>query len=506
MQITDRDKIDARIAGAFRVASEATGTSFDQLARTAARESDVRPDLASSTSSAKGLFQFVDQTWFEMIKKEGASVGLERLSDQITADGKGGFTVADPKEKAKILALKTDPLVSSVMAGRFTAANAKSLSESLGRTPTDGEVYAAHVLGASGAAKLVRMAETEPSTTASLAFPKAAAANPDLFYGKDGKPRTAAELLGGLTRTGTDASARIAEAHAAAATTATPKLDPRTLAALVRAQASATVASQGLTSDGLERLAAGRFARTALAEKSLPGASRDVVPPQGARVDGWRAKTSRDAFAVLMRSDGETLTADAATAAGPTATASDATPLRFAAGGSLPSRIGGTAGGIPYVDPNQPMRLGADPAPSTRAVASAAASTASRPSRVLTAAREGAPAMPLPIVDGGMVVRTARVTTQTVAATASDETPASGLVATGAARVKTVSIAPAGSASASSIRPLLPPVPGERADPNAPAVPTLDTTPTRTTSRSNRPLDLLDLQRRAQAAALAAAR
>ncbi len=282
MQISDRAKIDARIAGAFKVASETTGTSFERLARTAARESDVRPDLASSTSSAKGLFQFVDQTWFELIKKEGPSVGLERLADQISSDGKGGYTIADPKEKAKILALKTDPLVSSIMAGRFTEANAKSLTESLGRAPSDGEVYAAHVLGASGAAKLVRMAETEPTTTASLAFPKAAAANPALFYGKDGKPRTAAELLGSLTRTGADASSRIAEAHAAAATTTTPKLDPRTLAALVRAQATAKVGGEGLAGDGLDRLTADRFAKAERLHQ-LAAADAVITPEQLAK-------------------------------------------------------------------------------------------------------------------------------------------------------------------------------------------------------------------------------
>lgn len=502
MQISDRAKIDARIAGAFKVASETTGTSFERLARTAARESDVRPDLASSTSSAKGLFQFVDQTWFELIKKEGPSVGLERLADQISSDGKGGYTIADPKEKAKILALKTDPLVSSIMAGRFTEANAKSLTESLGRAPSDGEVYAAHVLGASGAAKLVRMAETEPTTTASLAFPKAAAANPALFYGKDGKPRTAAELLGSLTRTGADASSRIAEAHAAAATTTTPKLDPRTLAALVRAQATAKVGGEGLAGDGLDRLTADRFAKTALAEKSLPGASRDIVPAQGARVDGWRAKTSRDAFAVLMRSDGETLAADAATAAGPAATAAEAAPIRFAAGGSLPSRIGGVAGGIPYVDPNQPMRLVADPAQRGKSIAPAIGQpVGARPSRVLTAAATGAPAMPLPMVESGMVVRTSRVTAVSTAPSGAEDAPASGLVASGAARVKTVSIAPAAPAGSSSSRPLLPPVPGEKADPSAPAVPTLDVAPARAATRSNRPLDLLGLQRRAVAAA-----
>jgi len=482
MQINDRSKIDARVAGAFATAASAGPTSFEQLARTAARESDFRPGLAASTSSAKGLFQFVDQTWLELVKKEGASVGLERQAEKIVSDGKGGLTVADPKEKAKILALRADPLVSSVMAGRFTAANTRSLSASLGRTPSDGEVYAAHVLGAAGATKLVRLAETEPTATAAVAFPRAAAANPSLFYGKDGKPRSAAELLAGLTGTPANAAARIADAHAAVAADTAPKIDPTTLATLVRAQASAAVAKEGLGGD-LDRFASARLTRTALTDKAMPGAATDVVPPTGPKLDGWRARTSHDAFSALMRSDADA-PADATAATGET-------PIRFAAGEARPSRIGGLAGGIAYVDPNQPMRLFADPA-TTKAPATTTP-IATRPSRLLSAAASGAPAMPLPMVESGRVVRTSRLH-GLPAATAGESEP-SGLVAEGAARVKTVSIAPAPAAVPTG-RPLLPPMPGDTAEAAAPQVRTVAATPARA-ARTNRPLDLLAFRRAA---------
>lgn len=494
MQVGDRGKVNARIVGAFKAAADATGASFDQLARTAARESDTRPDLASKTSSAKGLFQFVDQTWFELIKKEGPSVGLERLAGEITSDGKGNWSVADPKEKARILALKTDPLVASVMAGKFTESNSRVLADSLGRAPTDGELYAAHVLGAAGATKLIRMSETEPTATASLAFPKAAAANPGLFYGKDGKPRTAAELLGRLTAS--DAGTRIAEAHATLPANSA-KLDPTALAAVIRAQAAAKVSSEGLGSADLDRLTAARFAHAALTQKSLPGAPSDVVPPTGARIDGWRAKAPADAFSALMRSDGESLTADAAVAAGNPG----ATPIRFAsADGSLLGRqsVGGAAGGIPYVDPAQPMRLLADPA---HPVASGPVGQpiGARPSRLMSRASLGAPDMPLPMVEGGRTVTTTRITMAALTGASAGETTPSGLVAPGAARVKTVSISPAPRADASAGRPLLPPVPGEGASTgDGPTVPAVASARAGT-RRGNRPLDLLGLQRSAAA-------
>ena len=479
MQVTDRTKIDARIAGAFRVASDASGTDFDQLARTAARESDLRPDLAATTSSARGLFQFVDQTWYDLVKKEGPSVGLDRLAAQITADGKGGWTVDDPKERAKILSLKTDPLVSSVMAGRFTAANTRTLTETLGRRPSDGEVYAAHVLGAAGATKLVRMAASEPGTTAALAFPKAAAANPDLFYAKGGKPRTASELLARLTAS-EGAATRIAEAHAAIAGEAAQKLDPKAVAGLVRARVAAAVAGEGPAVDGLDRAAADRFTRSALTEKGLPGASRDVVPATRARVEGWRAKAAADAFTALMRSDGEAPATDPA-AADPAAAPA---PIRMSAGEG--KQVAARAvGGIPYIDPNQPLRLG----PASLTAASGGASPlVARPSRLVAAAAAGGPAMPLPMVDGatGTVVRPTAIT---IGATADAASP-SGLVGEGAARVRTVSIAPAASTAttAAAARPLLPPVPGETAGTGAARPRAAEARPA---DRSNRPLDLL---------------
>ncbi|MER2606103.1 MAG: lytic transglycosylase domain-containing protein, partial [Siculibacillus sp.] len=221
MQVDGKTTVEKRIAGAFKAAGEATGTSFRYLLSTSARESSHRADLAAETSSAKGLFQFVDQTWFDLIRREGPSVGLERLAEKITPDGKGGWTVAGARDRARILSLKTDPLVASVMAGKLTAENTSRLTDTLGRGPTDGELYAAHVLGAAGATKLIRSASSEPNTAAAVVFPRAAAANAALFYDRGGRARTVAELHATLTRSPDPAadptSTRIAEAHAALA-------------------------------------------------------------------------------------------------------------------------------------------------------------------------------------------------------------------------------------------------------------------------------------------------
>jgi hypothetical protein len=473
MQITDRTRIDARIAGAFRATSQAKGSAFATAASNAARGADTATVSPVKTGSAEPRLRIDDQTWFELVKKEGPSLGLERLADRITTDA-GGFSVADPTDKAKILSLKTDPLVSSIVAGRLDETNARTLTETLGRKPSAGELEAARQLGASGAAKLVRMAESEPTAAASLAFPKAAAADPARFYDRAGKPVSAADLVAGFTATRSDATARIAEAHAALPADRVTKLDPKMLADLVRVQAVAAVAGEGIAGATTGTPAGDRFTRTALTEKGLPGAARDVVPAAGPRLDGWRAKASNDAFTAMARSDAEAPAVVAATAR---------------------RSVGGASGGIPFVDPNQPLRLVAEPAAASSPAAVAATTLQPpgiRPSRLMSAAASGAPAMPLPMVGAGGVVQPSRILTGSPTETAAPA--ASGLVAPGAARVKTVSIAPA---STTTDR-LLPPVPGETADPAAPPIPTVAApaaTPTRASSASRKPLDLLGFRR-----------
>lgn len=478
----DQKKASERIAGAFALASEATGTSFDYLLATSTRESDNQPAAAAQTSTAKGLFQFVDQTWLGLVKREGPSVGLGQLSEKIVSDGKGGWTVADLAEKTRILALKTDPLVASVMAGRFTQDNARQLKEGLGRPATDGELYAAHVLGAAGAMKLMRLARSEPNATAATLFPRAAAANSELFYGSRGTPRTAAELLGQLTKprdTAADPTAgRIAEAHAALAGQATARrTDPATVALMVRAQAAALVgkeatAAANAAASTTPSVADRRYAVTAMTNATgMPGAASASAPALAGGVGGWRATTSRDAFAGLMRSDaaaaadGGAMLDAAGTpippALAPQVAARSASPLlppaptpptsaippaavQTAAAPKANRLAGGGAGGIPLVDTTRPMVLAPDQTPAATATAATVVPTIAavaaqpvatgRPSR-LVAAAGGAPAMPLPMVDAANgATRPSRLLFDAYAA----ETGA----AAGAVRVRTTTVVP----------------------------------------------------------------
>jgi len=95
MHVADTPSVASRIELAFQSASNSTGTSFDYLVKTAARESSFNPSAKAKTSSATGLFQFIESTWLETMKEAGPRHGLEKYSDlskpiRFTLDPGGG--------------------------------------------------------------------------------------------------------------------------------------------------------------------------------------------------------------------------------------------------------------------------------------------------------------------------------------------------------------------------------------------------------------------------------
>jgi hypothetical protein len=178
------------VSDAIRHAARTTGTSFSYLLATAKVESNLDPTGNSPTSSARGLFQFVDQTWMMMLKEAGAALGYGDYAQAIAGSQGGGYDVVNPANREAVLALRDDPAASAALAGAFTRRNAQHLSAQLGREPTEGELYIAHFLGAAGASKLITLAATRPDTTAAQIFPAAANANRSVFYDRSGNARS----------------------------------------------------------------------------------------------------------------------------------------------------------------------------------------------------------------------------------------------------------------------------------------------------------------------------
>src|SRR5690606_37253528 len=116
------------------------------------------------------------------MKQDGPALGLSRYADAISRNADGRYEVADPSMRTAIMRLRSDPTASAMLAGAFTRNNAAQLSSTIGRAPSEGELYIAHFLGPDGAGKLVGAAANHPRANAAAMFPQAAAANPGIFY------------------------------------------------------------------------------------------------------------------------------------------------------------------------------------------------------------------------------------------------------------------------------------------------------------------------------------
>lgn len=136
-------------------------------------ESGFRPKVGAGTSSARGLYQFINSTWRTMLNKYGSKYGISPNADQ------------------------SDPAANALMGAEFLKENAAYLKSKTGRDPTDTELYMAHFMGAGGAAKALT---TDPGQSGPGAMPAAAKANQSIYYEKDGTPRSMGGVMAELER------------------------------------------------------------------------------------------------------------------------------------------------------------------------------------------------------------------------------------------------------------------------------------------------------------------
>jgi hypothetical protein len=212
----------------LRQAAAATGADFDYLVKTARRESNFDPSARAPTSSAAGLFQFTNETWLRMVDRYGAQHGLAAAAGSVSVPDGGRAEVGPGMTREAILELRHDPELSARMAGELARENSRILGKKIGRTPTSQELYAAHFMGPSEAARLIEAARRGDASPASAAFPKAALANPNVFRTRDGVQLTAGQLYHRLT--GVEIAAADAGRTPAAPVAASPAIVTAALA------------------------------------------------------------------------------------------------------------------------------------------------------------------------------------------------------------------------------------------------------------------------------------
>jgi hypothetical protein len=183
------------VEAAIARAAQSTTIDFNFLLAQAEVESAMNPAARAATSSATGLYQFIESTWLGTMKRHGARFGLGELADQIDVTPSGDAWVADPAQRQAILALRNDPQVASFMAAGLAEDNRAYLMPILGRQPTHAELYLAHFLGAGGAGRFLAEMQVDPSQNAAALFSRAAASNRGIFYTGDGSPRSLGQVM-----------------------------------------------------------------------------------------------------------------------------------------------------------------------------------------------------------------------------------------------------------------------------------------------------------------------
>ncbi len=162
-------------------ASFLAGVDPRLLMAIADKESSFLIRARASTSSATGLFQFIESTWLFAIRNYGPRFGLEREAGLIEMSD-GAPTISDPQDRAAILDLRNDPFLSTLMAASMLRAEQEKLSGRLGRPISDAEVYLVHFLGPAGAQKFLSVLAEKPKASAASLLPQAAKANRPIFY------------------------------------------------------------------------------------------------------------------------------------------------------------------------------------------------------------------------------------------------------------------------------------------------------------------------------------
>jgi Transglycosylase SLT domain len=149
-------KIRADVLAAIQKAATITGMDYGQLMAMCWIESKFDPNAKAGTSSAYGLYQFIDDTWAAMVKKYGT---------------KYNFTAS----------MRSDVEAQAMCGAAYMAENKKYLQNNLaaGTAITATDLYLAHFLGPAGASKFLKVTPTADATTA--VTPSQARANASIF-------------------------------------------------------------------------------------------------------------------------------------------------------------------------------------------------------------------------------------------------------------------------------------------------------------------------------------
>jgi hypothetical protein len=166
-------------------AGKVVGADPTLLMAVADKESSFSTSVQAKTSSATGLYQFIEQTWLGVVSEFGVKHGLAAETKLIGRNGRQ-FFVADAAERQRILDLRREPYLSALLAGEMLKRDTLRLEKAMGRHLTGGEIYLIHFLGPDAAQTFIETMEEKPDVKAADLLPRPAQANRPIFYAETG--------------------------------------------------------------------------------------------------------------------------------------------------------------------------------------------------------------------------------------------------------------------------------------------------------------------------------
>ena len=203
-QYLTEKKQNSEIIDTLHRTSKKTGVDFDLLIVTAMIESDLGRMTISSSSSARGIYQFIEPTWLVLMKRYGERIGYKAYADMIEINKEtrqpqithGGVVM-----RQKILDLRYNTRIAALIKAHQIKDEERVLrSFKNGQDINITDHYIAHMLGLSLARTFYQLKQSESviilSNLKNRKFHEAITLNKSFFYDSNGAGLSASDAYG----------------------------------------------------------------------------------------------------------------------------------------------------------------------------------------------------------------------------------------------------------------------------------------------------------------------
>jgi hypothetical protein len=151
-------------------ASTATTDPTAAMAEIAAPPADV----AAISQPLEGPLRFSDHTWMRALHENGKEADAHGARVFVTSGGR--YYVPPPSDRSRVLATRNDAEFAARITWAAATQNAGRMHAALHRAPTAGDLYIAHVFGATTAISLLDIVGRDPDAAFDKRFPELAGA------------------------------------------------------------------------------------------------------------------------------------------------------------------------------------------------------------------------------------------------------------------------------------------------------------------------------------------